>query len=73
MKSHDLHGLKVSESEALFMKYLNEARVSGKIVEVNFITGTGKIQERLKKLALENDLNSYVPLSNRGCIVVEFE
>ena len=73
MKSIDLHGYKVADTEKFFYDQLNAARLKSTLVEVMCITGTGVIRERLLALAKENDLNHYVPMSNRGCIVIEFE
>ena len=69
----DLHGRRVAEAEEVFFEVLNEVRMKGKPREVVFITGPGKIQERFKGLAKEHDLNAYIPLANRGCLIVEFE
>lgn len=73
MREFDLHGYKLPDAEEFFYKLLSEIRMKKRSEEINFITGTGKIQELLKKLAKEQDLNSYSPMANRGCIVVEFE
>lgn len=73
MDSLDLHGKKVAEAEKIFFDYLDKARLSKKLIEVNFITGTGLIQNRFLALSKEHDLNAYVPMHNRGCIVIEFE
>lgn len=72
-RSQDLHGLKVEEAEKIFFKLLDEARMASDTIEVEFITGRGKIQSRLAALAKEHDLHHYVPMSNAGVIVVEFE
>jgi len=73
MREYDLHGKRLKEAEDLFYEILNAVRLQGKAQEVNFITGSGVIQERFKVMAAEQDLNAYIPLANRGCIVVEFE
>ena len=73
MKQIDLHGKRLKEAEEIFHTLLNQTRMTGKNQETLFITGTGPIQEMLKKLAKEQELNAYVPMANRGCIVVEFE
>ena len=69
----DLHGKTVAEAERIFEEWLNRSRVDGHLIEMQFIVGTGKIMDRLKGLAKEYGLNAYVPLGNRGCLVVEFE
>ena len=69
----DLHGLKVAEAEKVFFDRLNTSRLAKSLEVVSFITGTGLIRERLLVLAKENDLYHYVPLANRGCVVIEFE
>ena len=69
----DLHGFTVREAEEIFHSKLNESRLQKRLIEVNFITGIGDIQARLKELAHEQDLYFYVPMHNRGCIVIEFE
>ena len=73
MKQIDMHGKRLLEAEQLFYGLLDEVRLKRGEQEVLFITGTGAIQEMLKRLADEQGLNWYVPLANRGCIVVEFE
>ncbi|MCB0405248.1 MAG: Smr/MutS family protein [Bdellovibrionales bacterium] len=73
MRELDLHGKLVAEAEDIFHEILNEVRMNGRAQEVMFITGVGKIQERLKMLASEQDLNHYVQMGNRGVLVVEFE
>jgi hypothetical protein len=73
MKSYDLHGKRLKEAEDLFYEILNEVRMKREPLEVNFITGTGVIQNRYKEMAAEQDLNAHIPMANRGCIVVEFE
>lgn len=69
----DLHGYLLADAERVFYEFLNEARLNKKAKEVTFITGTGKIQERLMRLGRENDVHSYIPLANRGCLIMEFE
>lgn len=65
--------MRVKEAEDLFYALLNETRLKGQELEVTFITGVGLIQNRLKELAVENALNHYVPMNNRGCLIVEIE
>jgi DNA-nicking Smr family endonuclease len=69
----DLHGYTVAAAERVFEKYLDRARIEKKLIEVHFITGTGKIQVRFKELATQLELYHYYPLNNRGVIVIEFE
>lgn len=69
----DTHGMTVLQAETIFDKLLSEIRLKREEVEVTFVTGTGLVQLRLKDLATANDLNFYVPLNNRGVLVVEFE
>ena len=69
----DTHGLSLKAAEELFYSTLNEVRLKKTELEVTFITGVGRIQSRFKELSQEHDLNHYVPMNNRGCIVVEFE
>ena len=71
--SLDLHGKTVAESEAIFNDWLNRSRMGKRLIEIEFITGPGKIHSRLRALAQASDLYHYVPLNNRGCLVVEFE
>jgi hypothetical protein len=73
MRTHDLHGKRVAEAEDFFHQILGEVRMKRSTEEVTFITGTGVIQEKIKELATQQGLNVYVPMSNRGVIVVEFE
>ncbi len=73
MKNIDLHGKTVKEAEAVFDEYLNRARMERQLIEIQFITGNGKIQTRLKELVKLHDIHSYVPLNNAGCIVIEFQ
>lgn len=73
MKEIDVHGKNVQETEAIFYDLLNQSRIEKKLVEINFITGTGILQKRLQALATENDLYFYSPLHNRGCVIIEFE
>jgi DNA-nicking Smr family endonuclease len=73
IRSIDLHGKKVADAEALFNEWLNRSRLERRLFEIQFITGNGKIHSRLKALASHHDLYHYVPLSNRGVIVIEFE
>ncbi len=73
MESLDLHGKKVAEAESIFFDYLDKARLGKRLIEVNFITGTGLIQTRYLALAKEHQCNAYIPMHNRGCIVIEFE
>ncbi|MCB0417435.1 MAG: hypothetical protein H6617_10730 [Bdellovibrionaceae bacterium] len=73
MRELDLHGKLVAEAEEIFHDILNEVRMKGRSEEVMFITGVGKIQDRLKALASGQDLNHYVQMGNRGVLVVEFE
>lgn len=73
IKEIDLHGWKLADAEKLFYELLNEARFQRKIIERLFITGTGVIRERFLVLAKEHDCHAYIPLANRGCIIVEFE
>lgn len=73
MKQIDMHGRQVKEAEEVFYQHLNEARLKNELIEVTFVTGTGAIQVALKKLCAAQDLYHYVPLANRGCIVIEFE
>jgi len=69
----DLHGYLLVDAERVFFDFLNEARLKNKAKEVTFITGTGKIQELLMRLGKENEVHSYIPLANRGCLIMEFE
>ena len=69
----DLHGWKLQEAEKLFFDLLNEARIKRVLIEKLFITGTGAIRERYRELADAHDCRYYIPMANRGCIVVEFE
>ncbi len=71
--SIDLHGYTLAAAEKVFDKYLDRARMEKKLIEVHFITGTGKIQVRFKELAESLELYHYYPLNNRGVIVIEFE
>ncbi len=73
MKQIDMHGKRVADAEKAFDTLLNEARLGKKLIEITFVTGTGAIQEMLKRRASEQDLYHYIPLANRGCIVIEFE
>ncbi|MEZ4750292.1 MAG: hypothetical protein R3B54_06610 [Bdellovibrionota bacterium] len=73
MRQLDLHGKLVAEAEEIFHDILNDVRMKDRAEEVMFITGVGKIQDRLKALASEQDLNHYVQMGNRGVLVVEFE
>ena len=73
MKSIDLHGRTVAEAVAVFEDWLNRSRMDGKLIEIQFIVGTGKIMDRLKELATREGLYAYVPMANRGCLVIEFE
>ena len=63
----------VKAAEELFYSLLNETRLKQGELEVTFVTGVGLIQGRLKELAAEHSLNHYVPMHNRGCLVVEIE
>ena len=69
----DLHGMTIKEAEEVFHQQLNECRMENRLIEVNFITGIGDIQARFKEMAAEQGLHFYVPMHNRGCIVIEFE
>ncbi len=69
----DLHGRRVLDAEEIFYQYLNESRQKRNLIELHFITGAGKIQNRLKEMSVEFDLNHDVQLGNRGVLVVEFE
>lgn len=68
-----MHGKRLKEAEDLFYAILDETRLKKGEQEVLFITGSGAIRDMLQRLAREQELNAYVPMSNRGCIVVEFE
>ena len=69
----DLHGLLVAEAEKVFFDKLNTSRLRKTLEVICFITGTGLIRERLLALAKEQDLYHYIPMANRGCVVIEFE
>ena len=69
----DLHGYTVSAAEKVFHQFLDRSRLRKRLIEVHFITGTGKIQSRFVELAIEHELYHYRPLNNVGVIVVEFE
>jgi len=71
--SIDLHGYLVSAAAQVFFQKLNQARMDNKLVEINFITGSGKIQQKFIELATQNELKHYIPMQNRGCIIIEFE
>ena len=73
MKELDLHGKKVADAEALFFDYLNNSRLADELKVICFVTGHGLIRERLLVLAKEHELYHYVPMANRGCVVIEFE
>jgi hypothetical protein len=73
MRQIDMHGKRLKDAEELFYRLLDEVRLKKAEEEIFFITGIGPIQDMLKKLSKEQGLNHYVPLANRGCIVVEFE
>ena len=73
MREFDLHGYRLPDVEDFFYKLLSEIRMKKRHEEINFITGTGKIQVLLKKLSKEQELHTYIPMANGGCIVVEFE
>ena len=73
IKEYDLHGMRLKEAEDFFYEILNDVRLKRKSLEINFITGTGVIQNRIKEMAAAQDLTAYIPLANRGCIIVEFE
>ena len=73
MQQIDMHKKRLKEAEEIFHECLNEARLKQEAREICFITGTGPIQEMLKRLAKEQQLNAYVPMANPGCIVIEFE
>ena len=73
MRTFDMHGKRVLAAEKLFHDQLNESRLKNRLIEVMFITGSGVIQKRLIALAEESELHHYVQLSNRGCLVIEFE
>jgi len=70
---YDMHGRTVAEAEAFFHQILNESRLARKTQEVVFITGTGKIQTRLRELAKSHEIHAYIPLANLGCLIMEFE
>jgi hypothetical protein len=73
MRTHDLHGKRLTEAEEFFHQILGEIRMKRASEEVAFITGSGVIQGRIKDLATQEGLTAYVPMNNRGIIVVEFE
>lgn len=73
MKELDLHGKRVADAEALFFDHLNNSRLKDVLEVICFITGQGLIRERLLAMAKEHELYHYVPLANRGCVVIEFE
>lgn len=73
MKDIDLHGKRLLEAEKIFEAQLNDARLKSKWIEIQFITGAGPIRDRILALAQEHGLHHYIPMHNRGCIVVEFE
>ncbi len=69
----DLHGKKVDEAESVFFDHLNNSRLKDVLEVVCFITGHGLIRERFLELAKKHELYHYLPLANRGCVVIEFE
>lgn len=69
----DLHGKTQAETEEVFMKQLDEARLKKAMIEVTFITGIGVLQRKLKALAEEQGLEWHVVMANPGCIVIYFE
>ena len=69
----DLHGMTVEEAAYVFFSRLNESRLHKKRIEVNFITGIGKLRNALEELAEHHKLHFYIPMNNAGSIVVEFE
>lgn len=72
-KTFDTHGLRVAETEAIFHRELDRVRLARRAETITFITGVGKNRDRLTELANEAGLVNYVPWSNNGMIVIEFE
>lgn len=75
MRVIDLHGKRTEDAEREFHKALGEARLRRTSVEVEFIVGrgTGAIKHTILDLATKHGIYVYVPLSNDGVVVVEFE
>lgn len=74
MREIDLHRMRQAEAEELFHRLLNETRLGSRSEEICLITGRGGVLQTLVlKLARAQELHCYIPMSNPGCVVVEFE
>lgn len=70
---YDLHGLLLEDLDQLFDKYIYKAFIENK-QSVKFITGSGKLQKRIIELCdLFYGFSYYIPMHNRGEIVVMFD
>lgn len=73
MNEYDLHGYTVEDALSAANSYLSKHYFQEDTTVVKFITGNGKIKERLlERLPIMWDVEVREELGNSGILVVEF-
>ena len=67
-KEIDLHGYRVDDVRQKVDSIVGQARIFKLEEECAFITGTGVIQEEVRKILSEYDLDYHTPSHNLGII-----